>query len=93
MDGEMPGKRPTGAARKSGNPPLNGRSTGETSDLGPQPYEPNSEEKRAKEAHRQAEVARAQAEGHQVIECSWGNPDEPDDGRTIEHDPGQRPDD
>jgi hypothetical protein len=52
------------------------------------PYqgELRTEEARAKEEHRQAELKRAKAEGLAVVEVGWGDPDE-DDSKTIEHDP------
>jgi hypothetical protein len=48
----------------------------------PMPTELRDEEAQKKEAHRQAEVRRAQAEGHKVVQFSWGDPggkDEDDD--------------
>jgi hypothetical protein len=48
----------------------------------PMPSELRDEEAQKKEAHRQAEVRRAQAEGHKVVQFSWGDPggkDEDDD--------------
>ncbi len=40
-----------------------------------------------------AEAARLRDEGKQVISIGWGNPDDdnPDDGKTIEHDPNPAP--
>ena len=58
----------------------------------PMPSELRTEEAQKKEAHRQVEVARARAEGHEVVEVSWGSPHEADDddGKTIEHQPAAK---
>jgi hypothetical protein len=51
----------------------------------PTPSELRDEEAQKKEAHRQAEVRRAQAEGHKVVQFSWGDSggkDEDDDSNS-----------
>jgi hypothetical protein len=53
----------------------------------PYPSELLTEEAQKKEAHRQAEVQRAIAEGHKVVQFSWGDP-----GEGEGDDEGDRPD-
>ena len=59
----------------------------------PLPEELRDEEARRQEEHRLAEVARAEAEGHQAVTLGWGDPDDPDedDGKTIEHEADPEP--
>jgi hypothetical protein len=60
----------------------------------PMPSELRTEEARKREEHRLAEVQRAQAEGHEVVQISWRNSADVDDadgggdadGGTIERD-------